>query len=288
MIMISKDTKAKIILRRYMEGRFLYIGYFVVLAFSLTNCYTNVDGCIDPESTNYAISADNPCDDCCVYPVVKLSIFHQSADTTFFLNDTLTNALGQEYAIIKYAYLLSDFRLTLSDGEIVQMQDSIQLNTATGTQYVRDDVIRVRRDLFTSTLGTAIFDIEGVGIDFLVGLRTELNKNEFTSAITGHPLTNDPDSLYRSVTDGYTFQRIQVAQGIDFRDTVIYDIYGEDAIRVSFPVDFSSLRGTDKSIIIEARYDEWFFDVDFETMSKSEIEDSAADNSMTMFSAREE
>jgi len=264
------------------------IGFFIVLSMLVTSCYTRTDGCLDPEATNYSIIADDDCDDCCTYPTIKLSVFHQYKDTTLFLEDTLVNNLGQEYAIIKYVYFLSDFRMQTEDGEIHEVSDSIQINVENGTQYVKDDIIRVSRSVFSYNLGTVIFDGLGEELSFKVGVPEKLNEDNFTSPVSGHPLTSDPDSMYMETE--YVFQRVLVAKGEEFKDTVVYDIKGSSNLQevsVLFPDEkYESLRGIDKTIIIEALHNKWFDEVDFEVMSKEQIEEQMASQSALMFKAR--
>lgn len=263
-----------------------YFFFGAVLITVASACYSPIDGCLDPEATNYSIVGDRDCDDCCTYPTIKLSLFHQYNDTTFFLRDTLVNNLGQQYAIVKFVYLLSDFRIE-KDGLIHEVIDSIKLNTSTGTTVTKDDVIRVSRDVFSYNFGTIIYEGKAEKLSFKVGLPALLNMNEFTTPVSGHPLISDPDSLYQEDGGGYVFQRVQVAKGTDLADTVIYDIVGEDMLQeVSFSIDDESVRGKDKTIIIEARYNYWFDEVDFDVMSKEEIENEMARNSANMFRAR--
>ena len=269
------------LIKRY--SNILCLG-IAVLCF--TACYSPVDGCLDPESTNYSIAGDRDCEDCCVYPKIKLSVFHQYGDTTLFLEDTLINNLGQEYSIIKYVYLLSDFKMRTTDDITYEVEDSIQLDISSGTQFVKDDVIRVRRDVFTYEYGTIVYEGDGEEISFKVGLSELLNKNPFTSPVSGHPLTSDVDSLYREDINDYVFQRVQVAQGMDFQDTVIYDVVALQDVSFTFPVPYESVRGKDKTVIIEAKYDTWFEDVDFTTDTKEEIENQMGVKSKSMFSAR--
>lgn len=255
---------------------------FLAIAFAqLSACYSPVEGCTDPESTNYAVDADNSCEDCCIYPILKLSIFHENADTTFKLNDTITNDLGQQISLLKYVYLLSDFEIKIED-EVYEVSDSISLNVDTGIEFTKDDVIRVTRSLFTFELGTAIFDGDIDEISFRIGLSDLLNENRFTVEVDEHALTNDPDSLFQSDAGTYVFQRLQVAQGVDFLDTVIYDI--KTAVEVAFPIlDFESIRGADKTIIIEAQYDRWFDGIEFDLMDKTDIEAKIGQNSSNVF-----
>ncbi|MEM9545697.1 MAG: MbnP family protein [Bacteroidota bacterium] len=247
----------------------------------LQSCYSPVEGCTDPESTNYAITADDLCLDCCEYPDLMLNIFHENMDTTFNLADTITNDLDQQISLVDFVYLLSDFEVSVED-EVYEVSDSVSLDVEDGIAFAKDDIIRVERSVFSYDLGTIIFDGDITELAFRTGLTDVLNENRFTDEIEDHPLTTDPDSLYQSDTETYVFQRLKVAQGSEFRDTVIYDI--TQSTKISFPiVEIESLRGTDKTIIIEAQYNRWFDGVDFTTMSKDEIEELIALNNTFVF-----
>jgi len=255
---------------------------FIVLTLSVqfTACYSPIEGCIDPESTNYNITADDMCDDCCEYPGLELRIFHEQLDTTFNLLDTITNDLGQSISLVDFVYLLSDFTVE-TVGDNARIQEQVTLSVGDATESVTDDVIRVDRDRFSFDMGTIIFAGNTESISFKVGLIDVLNENRFASEIEGHPLTTDPDSLFQADSDTYVFQRLKVAQGIDFLDTVIYDI--DHAVDVKISIIYVSIRGEDKVISIEAQYDQWFTGVDFESMSKEEIEAKIAENTSTIF-----
>jgi len=258
-----------------------------LLIVGLASCYNSVEGCLDPESTNYSIEGDDDCDDCCKYPTIKLSVYHLNEDTTFNFEDTLVNNFGQEYNIIDFVYLLSDFKVTTDDDITYEVSDSVSLDVADGIEYVKDDVIRVRRKTFSYEFGTVIFEGQGGQLSFKLGLPEKLNENRFTSEISGHPLTADSDSLFIEDVGQYVFQRLKIAQGENFKDTLIYDVKGnENVIDFSFEVDFLSERGKNKTIEIEARYNKWFEDVDFDTMTKEEIEQSLVEKSKLLFEGR--
>ncbi len=259
---------------------YLRVSIALLVLLQLNSCYSPVDDCTDPEATNYLITADNLCEDCCTYPKMELSIFHENLDTTFKLKDTITNDIGQQISLLDYVYLLSGFQFMIGE-ESYEVIDSISLNVADGVQFEKDDVISVFRDEFTFELGTIIFNGNTTEMSFRTGLSDLLNENRFTTEQDDHPLTNNTDSLYQSDSGTYVFQRIQVAQGTEFLDTVIYDI--EVAADISFPLDFASNRGEDKKVIIEAQYDRWFDGIDFGTMTKEEIESKIAQNTTNVF-----
>lgn len=266
-------------------GMYMLRFFVIVLVMvQITSCYSPTEGCLDPEATNYSITADNDCVDCCTYPDLSVSIFHESMDTTFSLGDTITNDLGQEISLVDFVFLLSDFKV-IDTSEVYEVSDSVSLLSDDEELIVKDDIIRVKRSSFTYEIGTILFDGTTEELSFIIGLSDELNENRFTEEISDHPLTTDPDSLYQSDSDTYVFQRIQVAQGVDFLDTVIYDISTQ--VEVRFPVVITSYRGEDKAIIIEAQYDEWFAGIDFENMTKEEIELKIMQNSANLFKQKD-
>lgn len=258
-------------------ARIAIASFFIV---QLVSCYAPTEGCLDPESTNFSISGDNDCEDCCEYPELKLSIFHENMDTTFKLNDTITNDLGQKVTLVDFVFLLSDFKILIEESTY-EVSDSVSLNVSDGIEYAKDDIIRVSREDFTYDIGTIIFDGNTTELSFKVGLLGILNENRFTTAIEDHPLTNDPDSLYQSDSDTYVFQRIKLAQGFNFLDTLVYDV--STVVDVSFPLVFESVRGSDKTIIIEAQYDKWFEGIDFGFTTKEDVENAITQNTSKVF-----
>ena len=264
---------------------FVVIFVFAVYAITmLISCYSPTEGCLDPESTNYSITGDNDCEDCCKYPVFKLSIFHESKDTTFKLGDLITNDLGHSVSVVDFVYLLSDFKITSVDDSF-EVIDSISLNVIDGVELVKDDVIRVTRDVFNYDVGTIIFDGNTSELSFKVGLNELINENRFTTDIDNHPLTNDPDSLFQSDSGTYVLQRIKLAQFHNFLDTLVYDI--NTTVEVSFPLVFESIRGSDKTIIIEAQYDQWFEGIDFGFSTKVDVEKAIIENTSKVFRQKE-
>ena len=51
-------------------------GLFFLSLLSVFSCAEKVEGCLDPYSTNFDIDADLPCEDCCEYPSLSISVGH--------------------------------------------------------------------------------------------------------------------------------------------------------------------------------------------------------------------
>lgn len=253
---------------------------------TLQSCYRPVEDCLDPEATNYLLTADDPCIDCCVYPVISLNVFHLNGDVTFNLGDTITNNIGQQVVLLDYAYLLSQFTVDTPEGAI-KVEDSISIATIAGTETITDDIIKVDRGAFSYDVGTAIYEGSSTSLTFAVGLPDAINGNpdNLISPPEDHPLVVDIDTLYDDIDEQFVFQRIQVAPGPDFTDTIIYDI--TDVAPILVEVSAPSERGQDKSIGIEAKYDLWFTDIDFTALTEEEILERILANTREVFCPRE-
>jgi len=165
----------------------------------LSSCYQPIEGCLDREASNFDVSADNACSDCCVYPSMRLAVIHRmvSEDTTltFQLNERYEDDFGQSYRISQVSYYFQGASLIKTDGQRIEVQDSVLLTRVEGIgdtvqEFYRDDVLRVEGSNFQfRSLGT----FRGSGLLSLFELTLGLPENYVqvlpASAPAGHPLS---------------------------------------------------------------------------------------------------
>lgn len=264
-------------------------GLYKVIAFStitflLSSCYSNIEGCLDPESTNYGIEADVSCEDCCEYPILQLNIFHNNGEETFNLGDTIKNNFDQEVILLGYVYLLSDFYVNTEDGFAHEVEDTINVSKLDGVEWVKEDVIRVKRSKFSYDIGTTTFKGDVSTISFRTGILEDLNSFEIITPNSGNSLTTDPDTLLQTNPRQYVTQRILAVPGPEFNDTLVYDVVNSEGINfINIPVEYTSSRGLDKELEIIADYGLWFENINFETMQIHEVETELARNIKNIF-----
>lgn len=85
--------------------------FAIVIVWLLNGCYSKKEGCLDPYASNYDVSADDACFNCCEYPFLRIKTQNHYGDSTYYRGDTLTNQLGQQFLIIGFKYYMSHFRL---------------------------------------------------------------------------------------------------------------------------------------------------------------------------------
>jgi len=144
------------------------------------------------------------------------------------------------------------------------------LNDTKHTLYVADNFVRVSREKATYTIGE-LRDIGYVSaIKFKTGLPDYMDRSTFLNSSTSNDLTIDPDSLHSEDLD-YTVQRLKIARGIEFTDTVIYDVPAElGFVEVAIELDTTYEAGREKVVNLTVDYQKWFEDINFEMETTTE------------------
>lgn len=186
---------------------------WATLALCLGACFEPKEGCLDIAATNFDASVDNDC--CCIYPKLELTV-NQTYDTLLFINDALyPDANGHLFRIKSVAFYLSDFQL-LQNGDLYQVSDTLTLKTFSGAdtvgQLFRNDFQLVRRSPLTYSVGTFQQGGNFESVSFLLGLSPEAQKVIPTKAPANHPLSAQPDSLWRGAANGFVFLEAVVVQ----------------------------------------------------------------------------
>lgn len=180
--------------------------FVCTLALSLAACFEPKEGCLDIAGTNFDAGADKDC--CCIYPKLVLSV-NQVYDTLLFRNDSLyPDANGHLFRIKSIAFYLSDFQLA-QNGETFVVSDTLTLHTLEGidtlTRLFTNDFQLVRRTPIDYTVGTFRQDGNFQDLSFRLGLSADAQKVLPNKTPANHPLSPQPDSLWRGNAAGFVF-----------------------------------------------------------------------------------
>ena len=269
--------------------------------FSL-GCGTSEEGCLDIDATNFDVSADKPCESCCTYPNLKISIFHSLSTTGIIQVDscinhsgdsTLTNGDNNFFQIKDMSFYLSDFQLVMSDGTEVEVEDTITLNVfddLSGTTFkdtlVKDDFVLVERGTFSYTVGE--FRTPGLysKIRFKVGLDPQVNTTNDTLLTSSHPLSDDQELHFTTREEGYILQQFNIVRDTtDLPDTESIQIGKEYFTTIQVELDYSQSfePGFDIEIPIKVKYGEWLKGINFATDTESSIKTTIVSNTADAF-----
>ncbi len=249
----------------------------------LTGCYEPKEGCLDIDATTYDVSADDPCDDCCEYPVLSLLMQHHvvlatQPDTSFSMKyDSLYPSPfdpSHYFSIDRGRFFISDLKLVRENGEEIGVLDSIWLPLTSGDSiFVEDNFSKHDRDIFqAASVGTVRTSGLFSGVKFTVGLSTAVQQAWVSKIVATHPLAVKNDTLsyekgFGIIPFNLTFRpdALPGTQPIDFRFT------DPKQISLDFAQPIMVERGFNLKLTLRIDYMALFQNVDFLHHSKSII-----------------
>lgn len=249
---------------------------FVVLtALFLSSCFEPQEGCFDFNATNYDVTADDPCSDCCNYPNLTVAFRHliippNDPDTTLFFQynayyPSVVNSLDT-FTIERIRYFLSDIRLVRPDGEEVRVQDSIDVEINSNNLRLEDNYAKVDRDIFQPiNVGTIITQGQFSSIRFNVGLDDTERNIEPESVTTASQLYVQNDTLmYDTLNMNYLSSLVVFNRDtVSMMDSLVVEILPETAlIEVPFEDTFDLDPGFSMRVTLNVDYLQWFKDID--------------------------
>jgi methanobactin biosynthesis MbnP-like protein len=267
-------------------SRFWFLLVFLLI---LVSCKERIEGCKDIEATNYNVSADDPCSDCCIYPKMLLEVYHKYDSLNFSFDSTYIIA-GDTVRFKQVIFYLSDFRLVNSTDSI-ETVETIDLDIIGGDIVTfKDDFTLVSRSI--SSFSYKVGEIKGTGefntLKFSVGL---VGESEFANAeavIDGHPLSLTSDTLW-TYPEGYVFNRVIVIPDTsNILEVRQIDIKGEvNLVEVSLPFSIDLELGFDATIPLRIDYKKWFSDIDFKAGAIEDIRSKIVNQTPNVFSINE-
>jgi hypothetical protein len=156
----------------------------ILFSFWFISCYTRKEACLDTLASNYDVTADDACLNCCTYPKLILNVdgFRKIEQ----INDVVTNTKGQKYNI-------QDIRFYVSEFSLFQRNEQIKINEVIGTAnnaYVNRNDMKILRSVDASLdMGTVKAFGKFDSLVFYMGLTKSVLENTFVNLPTSHVLS---------------------------------------------------------------------------------------------------
>ena len=277
-----------------MKKKLLFLSS-IILIFTFFACQEKVQGCLDPDATNFELSSDEPCtkaitsSNCpCRYANLifgadyKIAGKTQKGIDTFYnwnTNYVLKNAASQTYFLKDVAFYLSDIQLVREDGEVVYPIDSIVIPIKksaidTPNVKVRKDFTLIHNNNFTYTIGA--FSQNGIfqKLKFKIGLQDPVNQ---ASTLNKRKIPNDNilniDSLYlKNTFNHYTGSVSYQSDTSKIGKITNFKFKKDLEIELPFPTNAVYAKGADVRVRLLIDFSQWFQDVDFTKDTPSEIQ----------------
>lgn len=248
---------------------------FITSFFILIACYENKEGCLDINATNFDVSADISCDDCCNYPLLRINVLHRIKDAQLdtFYNLVIDQAITLDsihfFNVKNIRYYISDVKLKRADGTLVGVNNEIELsvtppNADTIPFFQEDNFALIsRRTPRNNNIGTLSQNGDFVGVQFKIGLAENINQTNPNLVPLTHPL-HITGEMYDKASSKYIFNQIELLRtaGVDTIPTVINIIGNEYMRTIDLPFPFNADVGFNITLTIRVDYREWFKQID--------------------------
>lgn len=253
-----------------------------------TSCLEEQSGCIDSRASNYDVSADDPCDDCCNYPSIKITFRHVFDTLNFSTSSVYEDSFGNDYQLQDFAYFISSPALVDSEGTEYPALEKIEAICLSGTSELTDS-IPAQVGLVNSITEVLTFDrFPASGgfeeLRFQIGLGVCTNHVDTNSIEEDNLLRLDPDSLYIDQLAGFNFARFFVLRDTGNQDISLLEWSGDsEIIAISVSGDILVSKGDDADLDVAVDIKKWFNSVDIVNDSNAEIVSKLKTNAINAF-----
>ena len=261
---------------------FLLVSLTTCLFFNA--CYVESEGCLDRYATNYDLSSDFSCDDCCTYPNFNINTEHSINDTILLL-DSIYNISGQQIVIDESYFYIREVHPLNSSLQEIGSTDSLDLISKS------NEIIRVENNIFILDPKSSINKCENLivkdsiyGIKFIVGLNDLSSNLDYTQLdttsmlfLTGKYMYDLNSSSYNNAKTIYKLDTLSTSPVYTLDSKKSFDItlfYSEPkAIAI----------GESNSFSIKINYNRLFDNINFETDEINTINEKWEENINSAF-----
>lgn len=220
-------------------------------------CTTREQGCLDIYASNFELSAEKECDDCCLYPALNVSLSQLWGDVNLDVMEPVVDMDGDSFMIVDLKYFLSSWVLYgVNDDQYTV--DSVLLSCTPPVVYNPDIIVAdVRQFNYQLGIIRTAPDIDSLCVS--LGLETSYpcilpdTTNAFVELTTRSPLWDPSVNALRTM-------RLVVQR--DLQSLSLDTIYIDHMAREAFALPLTFERGKNTSLKVTVNYQQWFSGAD--------------------------
>lgn len=228
------------------------------------SCYVRKEGCLDTLASNFDVTADDGCSDCCTYPALQLNIKHMAGDSLLDIRKIYTNNLGQNYQLLDIRYYLSGFTLIRPDQSTTRIIEVIYNEDQSVIQHNDMHICRITDNTLTAGTVKAFGQFDRLLLN--MGLSDTLLNTSFTELPSNHVLlkANKLKDAAGNTTFA-TLRYVRIKQ--ERRDTVNLN-FGDSTDRFYMNIDSTVITRKGENIIYNLKndYKQLFMNVNLDTL----------------------
>jgi hypothetical protein len=236
---------------------------FILLVLTWAGCNTRIEGCLEANAENFDLNAERPCDGCCTYPSMSLSLTQKWNGDNFSNADTLMDANGQPFKIIDLKYFLSSWVWSNSEGALFTV-DSVDAGCDESTLRFTTDNTVIDTRQFVYTLGTIRQSPLMDAVHFTFGLKQDFSCLDATDPNTPSSLT-DQSPLWNEQSSTLETLRLIIQRSLD--NETVDTVYINSLMDVRLDYALQLAPGIDTQLDLTVNYAQWFIDADVTDLS---------------------
>lgn len=229
-------------------------------------CNTRIEGCLDVNAKNFDLNGERPCDDCCTYPSMQLSLTQKWDDRNFANTDTLFDSNLDSFKISDLRYFLTSWSWLDEEGNQFTV-DSVE-GDCNGTKWrYTPDILIIDTRKFLYTLGTIRVAPNLDSIHATLGLTEDYSCLDEADPQTPASVT-DQSPLWNNQTGRLETIRLIIQRdlSLELLDTIYVDFHLENTLVYEYQLE----NGKDTPLGLSVNYAQWFKDVNVHDLSSFE------------------
>lgn len=246
------------------------------LAIIFSSCYEESKGCLDIYASNYDVSADEVCDDCCTYPKLILRVIQKYDTLVLSKLDTFENNFNQQFVFHNMMFLVNGFSLEDENNQEFATEDSISISFSENGEIIKkrvlDDVKMIVPATYNYNFGKFVSPHYYNSAHLRVGLNDDYKTAIRELLPESHVLVERADTLYLSDEEGYSMARLEVqTDPTDSMSIKVFDLKGMNfPFEHTWTIDTTFVKGADAQVLMNIDYKKWLGNIDW-TLSEEEI-----------------
>lgn len=244
-----------------------WIVSFFIGATVLVSCNEAIEGCMEPQASNFNPEADTDC--CCTYFKVTPTFFlRENSLDTFKVDRTYLDANQDSFKLLNISLLGSEWSLRpqgISE-DLSTGATTINLKQTDNTRVLVQDGFFWVDKATATTIGVSWTEaLRYDSLSFKVGLPLGIRTTDQTSIeTTGHPISLSTLVIGDTLSGlGLTVYRSSVGDTINYLLSGVYDI--------GLPVDFTSAHDQENTFPLGIDVDKLLTNISFEVQDSTTI-----------------
>lgn len=246
------------------------VGWWIFLWLFSFSCYEDQEGCLDVLSSNFDVSADIDCDNCCNYPAVNLTVTYPIPP----VDSALQDINGYSYIVEKLSFYLANVEL-LGDLDVgFTLREKLTYEVENADGMVQEKAVSnnflLANALLPKTVRLGTFRAGGPYAQLKMALKIP---DSLGLALDGsfdfnHPLSPSNGLINRGSYYTGKFTLLQTTP-----DSMRHEFFIElpSSTALNFPISFFLDKGSNIQINVALDFSIWWAGLDLNTLDSMQI-----------------